>query len=116
MRGGLIGIVSYLSTARTSQCEPPEAQAHQQLNTLGTVSSRFMTSPLVVEGDGGTGLTGDYLRVRIGASIGKDGTVGEERSTPRSSFAHGTLLTGTLRGDPDDLYIESPDDSALPFA
>lgn len=70
----------------------------------------------VVEGDGGTGLTGDYLRVRIGASIGKDGTVGEERSTPRSSFAHGTLLTGTLRGDPDDLYIESPDDSALPFA
>ena len=72
------------------------------------------SATVVVEGDGGTGLTEDYLRVRIGVSARKDCTVGEESTASFSSFAHGTLLTGTLRGDPDDLYIESPHDSALP--
>ena len=56
---------------------------------------------VVVEGDGGTGLTEDYLRVRVGG--GHPGKVSERSS----------LLTGTLRGDPDDLYIVAPQHPAL---
>lgn len=47
---------------------------------------------VVVEGRGGTALTGDYLRV-------------EARGAPR---AEGGLLAGTLRGDGDHLYIAWP--------
>ncbi|HSM60300.1 MAG TPA: MiaB/RimO family radical SAM methylthiotransferase [Longimicrobiales bacterium] len=47
---------------------------------------------VVVEGRGGTALTGDYLRV-------------EARGGPRGD---GGLLAGTLRGDGDHLYIAWP--------
>ena len=47
---------------------------------------------VVVEGRGGTALTGDYLRV-------------EARGAPRGD---GGLLAGTLRGDGDHLYIAWP--------
>ena len=55
---------------------------------------RAGTEALVtVEGEGGRGLTGDYLRVDIRS---------EEGSAPEG------LLRGTLRGDADHLYIASP--------
>lgn len=52
---------------------------------------------VVVEGDGGTGVTGDYLRVKIRTTEG----VGVPR-----------MLEGTLLGTGDDLYIVAPRDSA----
>lgn len=55
---------------------------------IGSVAS------VVVEGTGGTGLTEDYLRVRV-----PEGGAG--------------LLRGTLRADGTDLYIDPPDRSAL---
>jgi threonylcarbamoyladenosine tRNA methylthiotransferase MtaB len=51
---------------------------------------------VVVEGNGGTGLTGDYLRV--GADVlGRDGESGRS-----------TVVTGTLLGDGSHLYIDPP--------
>ncbi|MDG2283346.1 MAG: hypothetical protein P8L45_09505 [Longimicrobiales bacterium] len=56
---------------------------------------------VVVEGDGGTGLTEDYLRVRVGSGH------------PGNTVERSSMLTGTLHGDPDDLYIVAPHDPAL---
>ena len=56
------------------------------------------SAEVVVEGDGGTALTGDYLRVGVGGAL-------------RTAHHHeqtGTLErlpTGTLQGDADHLYI-----------
>jgi len=71
----------------------------------GTVAS------VVLEGDGGTGLTGDYLRVRVRGQ----GDHGSADSLPvlRGFGSHAAVVTGTLRGDPDDLYIAVPQDSAF---
>jgi len=51
---------------------------------------------VVVEGEGGTGLTGDYLRVDVAAP----------------GIQSGTLVRGTLLARGDQLYIESPSISA----
>lgn len=53
------------------------------------------TAEVVVEGDGGAGLTEDYLRVAL-RGRGND---------------TGPVIRGTLRGDPDHLYIEVPRES-----
>ena len=50
---------------------------------------------VVVEGDGGVGLTEDYLRVDV----------------PRGWLPEVAVLSGTLRGDPDHLYIDAPRES-----
>jgi threonylcarbamoyladenosine tRNA methylthiotransferase MtaB len=53
------------------------------------------SATVVVEGDGGTGLTEDYLRVEIrGGATGRNG-----------------LVRATLLGQGDDLYIDPPLDS-----
>jgi threonylcarbamoyladenosine tRNA methylthiotransferase MtaB len=76
---------------------------------------------VVVEGDGGTGVTEDYLRVAIGASgsgSGASGKVGssggfERTRLPGASEAAavaGRLVRGTLLGDADHLYIDPPED------
>ena len=52
---------------------------------------------VAVEGDGGTGVTGDYLRVGVRLT-------GDGPPTP--------MLDGTLLGDGDDLYIVAPRKSA----
>ena len=58
--------------------------------------SRIGTSATVVlEGDGGTGLTEDYLRVTV----------------PRASTSDSSVLSGTLLGDADHLYIDAPSES-----
>lgn len=56
---------------------------------------------VVREGDGLRGLTGDYLRVRIGADTDGDGRGGGKGSR------NGVTLRGTLRGSPEDLSLES---------
>ena len=56
---------------------------------------------VVVEGDGGTALTGDYLRVRV------EDTIGPKPALRRN------LKAGTLRGDGDNLYIAWPSESAV---
>lgn len=61
---------------------------------------------VVLEGTGGTGLTEDYLRVRV--------STGDEHAS--SATGRSTMLTGTLLGAPDHLYIESPHVSALTSA
>jgi threonylcarbamoyladenosine tRNA methylthiotransferase MtaB len=48
---------------------------------------------VVIEGDAGTALTGDYLRVGIDEALGA---------------ARGALVHGTLRSDGEHLYIASP--------
>jgi threonylcarbamoyladenosine tRNA methylthiotransferase MtaB len=50
---------------------------------------------VVVEGEGGTGLTGDYMRVDV-------------RGRPSAGR---TVVSGTLLGDPDHLYIDPPPES-----
>lgn len=92
------------------------------------------TGAVVIEGEGGTGLTGDYLRVRIdrgsdrrgGRSVAKAAAAGGLAVAPADPAAMAAapavlpsiiaspgvgrpaLLVGTLRGDSDDLYIVSP--------
>ena len=68
----------------------------RDLRELGTAKGRAYrerrrgaTASAVREGDGSSGLTGDYLRVGLGG--------GAER-----------VVRGTLRGEPDHLYIASP--------
>jgi threonylcarbamoyladenosine tRNA methylthiotransferase MtaB len=70
---------------------------------------------VVPEGDGGTGLTEDYLRVRVDGQ-GREGVVNEGIESPMRSSPRPVLLHGTLRGDPDDLYIVAPRDPVLPSA
>jgi threonylcarbamoyladenosine tRNA methylthiotransferase MtaB len=56
--------------------------------------SRVATAAVVApEGEGASGLTGDYLRVDV---------------TPGLVRAAGRLVEGTLRGDADHLYIAAP--------
>lgn len=59
------------------------------------------TATVVVEGDGGTGLTEDYLRVDIAPRVrdGHEGGQGADRAR---------IVTGTLLGDGDHLYIDAP--------
>jgi len=66
---------------------------------------------VVLEGDGGTGLTGDYLRVRIRGQ--RDHGSADSLPVLRGFGSHAAVVTGTLRGDPDDLYIAVPQDSAF---
>ena len=54
------------------------------------VGSKAVVAP---EGDGSSGLTGDYLRVDV---------------TPPPEPGAVTLVEGTLRGDADHLYIAAP--------
>lgn len=68
---------------------------------------------VVVEGAGGTALTGDYLRVGVGNCTGvhsgdRVGTLPAER--PESPFPRALprLPAGTLQGDADHLYIDLP--------
>jgi threonylcarbamoyladenosine tRNA methylthiotransferase MtaB len=56
---------------------------------------RGESATVVVEGDGGTGLTEDYLRVGIAAPDG-----GGRWKTP--------VVSGPLRGEADHLYIDPP--------
>lgn len=56
---------------------------------------RGESATVVAEGDGGTGLTEDYLRVGIAAPDG-----GGRWKTP--------IVHGTLRGEADHLYIDPP--------
>lgn len=58
----------------------------------------------VVEGDGGTAMTEDYLRVSVRHDSGPAGNDSLDRS-PR-------VVEGTLLGDRDDLYIVAPRESA----
>lgn len=67
---------------------------------------------VVLEGDGGTGLTGDYLRVRVDGR-GREPFDGGVPS-PRGPSSRPILVHGTLRGAPDDLYIVAPRNPALP--
>ena len=53
---------------------------------------------VVLEGDGGSGLTEDYLRVRVGRNGG---------TVPGGAVLHGTLL-----GDGEHLYIDPPPSSS----
>lgn len=53
------------------------------------------SATVVLEGRGGSGLTEDYLRVGVAASLA-------EASNDRP------VVTGTLLGDPADLYIDPP--------
>lgn len=52
---------------------------------------------VAVEGDGGSGVTGDYLRVGVRTSGGVEA---------------GAMVDGTLLGEGDDLYIVAPRESA----
>jgi threonylcarbamoyladenosine tRNA methylthiotransferase MtaB len=83
------------------------------------------SATIVVEGDGGTGLTEDYLRVTLrsgGASGGPDDRHGEASGrsaaarhvrpgSSDSAWTRDDVLQGTLLGDRDDLYIEVPRES-----
>ena len=53
---------------------------------------------VVVEGDGGTGLTGDYLRVSVEGVEAAAALPGARRAAVR----------GTLRGSAEHLYIDVP--------
>ncbi len=71
----------------------------RELRTLGRAKGRAhqasrvgQTALVVVEGDGTTGLTGDYLRVQV-------------RPSSDERVASG-LVRGTLQGPPDGLYID----------
>lgn len=59
------------------------------------------TATVAVEGDGGTGVTGDYLRVSVRPETGSGAASPSE-----------AMIRGTLLGDGDDLYIVAPRDSA----
>ena len=81
----------------------------QERGTLYRGSRSGTTATVVVEGGGRMGITEDYLRVRVDGEL-RDADVfcgaGHTMNGLRPD-----LLTGTLRGDPDDLYIvplESP--------
>ena len=52
---------------------------------------------VVVEGDGGTALTGDYLRIGVADPVPPDGRA--------LRGARSRLGAGTLQGDADHLYI-----------
>jgi len=70
---------------------------------------------VVVEGDGGTGLTEDYMRVSVvprpktGPEVERPGA--EVTSGERSGGSSGLVRT-TLLGDGEQLYIDAPTDSA----
>lgn len=76
------------------------------------------TATVVAEGSGGSGLTGDYLRVRVpppavrgpseaaGASQRDSSDAVRLAASDRPGPAN--LLVGTLLGDADDLYIDAP--------
>ena len=82
---------------------------------------RGQRATVVAEGDGGTGLTEDYLRVAIRAprpesrSVGTPGPLraagpdGWSRTTGATHVA-ARLVHGTLLGEPDHLYIDPPED------
>lgn len=70
------------------------AQAKGRAYRGGRVGGR---ARLVVEGDGDTGLTGDYLRARVEGA---------------GRAAVGRLIGATLLGDGDDLYIDAPPEPA----
>ena len=69
---------------------------------------------VVVEGEGGSGVTGDYLRVGVDETLQDlDGRAGAGSAKPASSPS---LVNGILRGGPDDLYIVQPKDPVIPHA
>jgi threonylcarbamoyladenosine tRNA methylthiotransferase MtaB len=69
-------------------------------------ADRVGTAAAVIpEGEGGTGLTEDYLRVRISGRPAE--VVVASNAAPRSA-----IVRGTLRGDADDLYIDAPSEIA----
>lgn len=63
---------------------------------------------VVVEGDGGTGLTEDYLRVAVTTPAGGPGMAGAASGASRRPG----VIRGTLLGNGDHLYIDAPADSA----
>jgi threonylcarbamoyladenosine tRNA methylthiotransferase MtaB len=60
---------------------------------------------VIPEGEGGTGLTEDYLRVRI------SGRPGDPVTAPKTEL-RSAIVQGTLLGDADDLYIDVPSELA----
>ena len=60
---------------------------------------------VIPEGEGGTGLTEDYLRVRISGRPG-------DPVTPPKTELRSAIVQGTLLGDADDLYIDVPSELA----
>ena len=69
---------------------------------------------VVVEGEGGFGMTGDYLRVGVDETLQDlDGRAGAGPAKPALSPS---LVTGILRGGADDLYIVQPKDPVIPHA
>jgi threonylcarbamoyladenosine tRNA methylthiotransferase MtaB len=77
------------------------ARAKGSAHRAGRVGS---AATVVLEGEGGTGLTEDYLRVDVTQSGVKGKRSGHLRS--RSPVVRGTLL-----GDGDHLYIDAPHES-----
>ena len=69
-----------------------EGHRHDRLGTPARV---------VVEGDGGTGLTEDYLRVGVAPEL----------RIESDAESRGSVVAGTLRGTADHLYIDAPRDS-----
>ena len=79
---------------------------------------------VAVEGDGATGMTGDYLRVGVrhertgppddGPGALQDGRDGSQvgAGVPEKGRRTAPMVRGTLLGDGDDLYIVAPRDSA----
>ena len=59
------------------------------------------TATVVIEGEGGTGLTEDYLRVDVAGTVG----AGAPSHTRRAASA---VVRGTLLGNADHLYIDAP--------
>ncbi len=76
--------------ARSLRERVQEKGARHRKNRLG------QRAVVAVEGDGGTGLTGDYLRVGVRT---------ERHAAPPS------MVEGALLGDADDLYIVAPRES-----
>ena len=60
---------------------------------------------MVVEGAGGTALTGDYLRVGVGEAV--------PPADPALTGALPRLPAGTLQGDADHLYIAWSHDPSM---
>jgi len=68
---------------------------------------------VVVEGRGRVGVTEDYLRVRIAEEL-QNPDFGAGKGHAMNGLRP-ALLTGTLRGDPDDLYIVPLENPSLSY-
>jgi threonylcarbamoyladenosine tRNA methylthiotransferase MtaB len=85
----------------------------QERGTLYRGSRSGTTATVVVEGRGRVGVTEDYLRVRIAEELqNQDFGAGKGHAM---NGLRPALLTGTLRGDPDDLYIVPLENPSLSY-